>query len=90
MQWILIKDKVQEKIENHIPTRKIKTKRMKNKYHWNAETIEIIRRKHRVWQRYRESGCLDEDKLKIYHSLRKKSEKGNKILSEMQKVKSSR
>ena len=36
-------------IENHIPTRKIKMKEMKNKYHWDAETIEIIRKKHRDW-----------------------------------------
>ena len=71
MQWIFIKEKAQEKIENHVPTRKIKMKRMKNKYCLDTETIENIRKKHRVWQRYRESGYLDEDKLKIYQRLRK-------------------
>ena len=50
-------------------------KKMKNKYHWDAETIEIIRKKHRAWQMYRESGYLDEDKLKIYHRLRNKMRK---------------
>ena len=49
MQWIFIKEKVQEMIENQIPTRKIKMKKMKNKYHWGAETTEIIRKKHKAW-----------------------------------------
>ena len=44
MQWIFIKEKVQEMIENHIPTRKKKMKK-KNKYCWDAETIEISRKK---------------------------------------------
>ena len=45
MQWICMKEKVQEMIEIQISTRTITTKKMKNKYHWDAETIEVIRKK---------------------------------------------
>ena len=44
----------------------------------SAETIEIIRKKHNAWQRYKESGYLDEDKLKIYHRLRNKVTKATR------------
>ena len=51
---------------------------MKNKYHWDVETIEILTEKHRVQQRYRENGNLDEDKLKTYCSLRNKVRKATR------------
>ena len=51
---------------------------MKNKYHWDAETIEIIRKKHKAWQGYREIGYREEDELKIYHRLRTKVRKATR------------
>ena len=90
MQWIFIKKKVQEMIESYIPTRKIRMKKMKNKYHGDEDTIEIIRKKHRAWQRYKESGYLDEDQTEDILYAEEQSEKCSKILSEIQGERSSR
>ena len=48
------------------------TNQIKKKQQLDKELRTIIRKKHRVWQRYRESNYLDENILTEYHRLRNK------------------
>ena len=58
-------------MKHHIPSRNVNTNQIKKKQ-LEKELRTIIRKKHRVWQRYRESSYLDENILTEYHRLRNK------------------
>ena len=71
MQWTYVKDKIKGVIGKHIPTRIIKWGK-RNKCPINAKLNEVMRKKHREWERFRESNYSDEDKHRAYCKLRNK------------------
>ena len=71
-QWTYNKEKIQEAVKHHIPLGKVNTNQIKKKQQLDKELRTIIRKKQRVWQRYRESNYLDENILTEYHRLRNK------------------
>ena len=77
-QWHFIKEKIELAMEKHVLKWKIKighTKhkcKLQHKCKLNNETRELIRRKHKAWQRYAESHYTDENKLMMFQRLRNK------------------
>ena len=74
-QWLFIKETLNTAIKKHIPRRTVRARGKKGKGQLDKKTREIIRKKHRAWQRYRESQFIDETKLQIYRRLRNKVRK---------------
>ena len=81
-QWLFIKETLNTAIKKHIPRRTVRARGKKGKGQLDKKTREIIRKKHRAWQRYRESQFTDETKLQIYRRLRNKV---RKITRQLQK-----
>ena len=54
-QWHFIKEKIELAMEKHVPKWKIKIGHPKCVCKLDTETRELIRRKHKAWQRYAES-----------------------------------
>ena len=83
-QWHFIKEKIELAMEKHVLKWKIKighTKhkcKLQHKCKLNNEIRELIRRKHKAWQRYAESHYTDENKHDVPKT-KKQSEESNKI-----------
>ena len=74
-QWNFIKGMIKESMEKHIPKRKIKIGDKKPKCRLDSKMRDLIKRKHRAWQRYSESNYMDENKLMMFRRLRNKVRK---------------
>ena len=68
----------------NIPKRKIKIDDKKLKCRLDSKMRELIKRKHRAWQRYSESNYMDENKLMIFRRLRNKVRKATRYQQKYQ------
>ena len=74
-QWNFIKGIIKESMEKHIPKRKIKIDDKKPKCRLDSKMKDLIKRKHRAWQKYSESTYMDKNKLMMFRRLRNKVRK---------------
>ena len=76
-QWDYIKERILEAANKYIPKRRIKKDRP-NRNQINSEMRQLIKKKHRLWQRYRESNYNDDEKYRHYCRVRNKVRKATR------------
>ena len=74
-QWDYIKERILEAANKYIPKRRIKKDRPNR---INSEMRQLIKKKHRLWQRYRESNYYDDEKYRHYCRVRNKVRKATR------------
>ena len=70
-QWKHIKERILEAADKYIPNKGIKKDKSSNTK-INNEMRHLIRKKHRLWQTYRDSYYSDDEKYKHYCRVRNK------------------
>ena len=76
-QWDYIKERILEAANKYIPKRRIKKDRP-NRNQINSEMRQLIKKKHRLWQRYRENNYNDDEKYRHYCRVRNKVRKATR------------
>ena len=76
-QWDYIKERILEAANKYIPKRRIKKDRP-NRNQINSEMRQLIKKKHRLWQRYRESNYNDDANYRHYCRVRNKVRKATR------------
>ena len=76
-QWKYIKERILEAADKYIPKKRIKKDKSSNTNISN-EMRQLIKKKHRLWQRYRDSNYSDDEKYKHYCRVRNKVRKATR------------
>ena len=82
-QWKYIKERILEAADKYIPSKRIKKDKSSNTK-INNEMRQLIRKKHRLWQRYRDRNYSDDEKYKHYCRVRNKVRKATRYQQKCQ------
>ena len=80
------KERILQAANKYIPKRRIKKDRP-NRNQINSEIRQLIKKKHRLWQRYRESNYNDDKKYRHYCRVRNKVRKATRYQQRCQEEK---